>query len=174
MILRNKRIRFALDILSAGDGHASGLEELDAAHGRRRSRVRALATQLLIIGLLLGWVAANASAQAGTAPAQHDVSVERSAADNTLIVWAGDKAHVAPDFIAIIDFDERSPNYGKVLRTVAAYGPERGRQRTASRRAFGRWQDARARRTAECFAGPGSGFLFRCEPPAQSAIHSFG
>jgi len=36
----------------------------------------------------------------------------------TLYVWAGDKARVAPDFLAVIDFDPRSPDYGKVLSTV--------------------------------------------------------
>lgn len=36
----------------------------------------------------------------------------------TLYVWASDQAHVAPDFLAVIDFDRRSPHYGEVLRTV--------------------------------------------------------
>lgn len=36
----------------------------------------------------------------------------------TLYVWASDQAHVAPDFLAVIDFDRRSRTYGKVLRTV--------------------------------------------------------
>ena len=36
----------------------------------------------------------------------------------TLYVWAGDQAHVAPDFLAVIDFDRRSRTYGTVLRTV--------------------------------------------------------
>jgi hypothetical protein len=43
--------------------------------------------------------------------------------EDTLIVWAGDKAHVAPDFIAVIDFNQKSPNYGKVLSTVPLTGP---------------------------------------------------
>jgi selenium-binding protein 1 len=38
--------------------------------------------------------------------------------ENTLIVWAGDKAHEAPDFLAVIDFDKDSPHYGKILRTI--------------------------------------------------------
>src|SRR5437762_2130102 len=38
--------------------------------------------------------------------------------DQTLLVWAGDKAHEAPDFLAVIDFDPDSRNYGKVIRTV--------------------------------------------------------
>jgi len=36
----------------------------------------------------------------------------------TLYVWASDVARRAPDFLAVIDFDRRSPDYGKVLRTV--------------------------------------------------------
>src|SRR5881275_2937858 len=36
----------------------------------------------------------------------------------TLYVWAGDAARVKPDFLAVIDFDESSSSYGKVIRTV--------------------------------------------------------
>jgi selenium-binding protein 1 len=36
----------------------------------------------------------------------------------TLYVWAGDQARRAPDFLAVINFDEDSNDYGKVLRTV--------------------------------------------------------
>jgi len=41
----------------------------------------------------------------------------------TLYVWAGDQARVAPDFLAVIDFEEDSPRYGKVIRTVPVRGP---------------------------------------------------
>jgi selenium-binding protein 1 len=36
----------------------------------------------------------------------------------TLYVWASDQARVAPDFLAVIDFDRKSPTYGEVLSTV--------------------------------------------------------
>ncbi|MEJ7813239.1 MAG: selenium-binding protein SBP56-related protein [Gemmatimonadaceae bacterium] len=36
----------------------------------------------------------------------------------TLYVWASDVARVAPDFLAVIDFDRHSRSYGQVLRTV--------------------------------------------------------
>src|SRR6185503_7946249 len=36
----------------------------------------------------------------------------------TLYVWTSDQAHVAPDFLAVIDFDRQSRTYGQVLRTV--------------------------------------------------------
>ena len=39
-------------------------------------------------------------------------------APTTLYVWASDVARVAPDFLAVVDFDRRSPTYGRVLRTV--------------------------------------------------------
>ncbi len=42
----------------------------------------------------------------------------RSKKARTLYVWAGDQARVAPDFLAVIDFDEDSDDYGKVLKTV--------------------------------------------------------
>jgi hypothetical protein len=46
-----------------------------------------------------------------------------SAADTYLAVWASDKEtddhHLDPDFLAIIDADPRSPDYGKVVNTAA-------------------------------------------------------
>jgi selenium-binding protein 1 len=36
----------------------------------------------------------------------------------TLYVWASDVAGVAPDFLAVIDFDRHSEDYGRVLSTV--------------------------------------------------------
>jgi hypothetical protein len=39
-------------------------------------------------------------------------------AERYLYVWAGDQARKAPDFLAVVDFDEGSPGYGRVLKTV--------------------------------------------------------
>jgi selenium-binding protein 1 len=36
----------------------------------------------------------------------------------TLYVWSGDQARMAPDFLAVINFDEESDDYGKIIRTV--------------------------------------------------------
>ena len=41
----------------------------------------------------------------------------------TLYVWGSDQAGVAPDFLAVIDFDRHSPTYGKVLGTVPVPPP---------------------------------------------------
>ena len=46
-----------------------------------------------------------------------------SSARNFLFVWAGDQARQAPDFLAVIDFDETSTNYGKVITTLPLPGP---------------------------------------------------
>ena len=40
-----------------------------------------------------------------------------------LFVWAGDQARTAPDFLAVVDFDERSPHYGSVITTLQLPGP---------------------------------------------------
>jgi DNA-binding beta-propeller fold protein YncE len=51
-----------------------------------------------------------------------DSSPPPADSENTLIVWAGDQAHVAPDFLAVVGFQRDSPDYGKVLRTVPLSG----------------------------------------------------
>ena len=43
--------------------------------------------------------------------------------DKTLYIWAGDQARVSPDFLAVIDFDEGSQSYGKVVKTVPVPSP---------------------------------------------------
>ncbi|HEX5074639.1 MAG TPA: selenium-binding protein SBP56-related protein [Gemmatimonadaceae bacterium] len=61
------------------------------------------------------------------AAAPPDASIDGGAGDRhdghgaeatTLYVWGSDQAGIAPDFLAVIDFDRRSRTYGKVLRTV--------------------------------------------------------
>lgn len=39
-------------------------------------------------------------------------------ADKVLYIWAQDQAQIAPDFLAVIDFDEQSPKYGEVIHVV--------------------------------------------------------
>jgi selenium-binding protein 1 len=43
--------------------------------------------------------------------------------EKVLYVWAGDQARKAPDFLAVVDFDENSPGYGKVLKHVPVHNP---------------------------------------------------
>jgi 56kDa selenium binding protein (SBP56) len=83
--------------------------------------IRRAARGVMAMSLLVG---------AALAAADHDrVDRDRTAHDrrdrdreDTLLVWGSDKAHVAPDFLAIIDFDRQSRRYGKVLDTVPLIG----------------------------------------------------
>lgn len=54
----------------------------------------------------------------GTAPALAEKEGQRRGKEKTLYIWASDQAHKAPDFLAVIEFDEESADYGKVLKTV--------------------------------------------------------
>ena len=45
------------------------------------------------------------------------------AKETVLYVWAGDAARLKPDFLAVVNFDEASPDYGKVVRTVPLPAP---------------------------------------------------
>jgi hypothetical protein len=57
-------------------------------------------------------------AAAQSSPAQKDDPGERGHAAKYLYIWAGDQARLAPDFVTVINFDESSKDYGKILRTV--------------------------------------------------------
>ncbi len=57
-------------------------------------------------------------ALAGTAFAHDQRGDDRGKPAKTLYIWAGDQARVAPDFLAVINFDEDSKDYGKVIKTV--------------------------------------------------------
>ena len=43
--------------------------------------------------------------------------------ETNLFVWAGDQARTHPDFLAVIDFDDHSPGYGRVLTSVPLPNP---------------------------------------------------
>ena len=81
-------------------------------------RSRVTATLLLTT---IGSLGVLASVIAGTGRVRNDAEDKEKA--KTLYVWAGDQARVAPDFLAVIDFDEDSPRYGRVIRTVPVPGP---------------------------------------------------
>lgn len=46
-----------------------------------------------------------------------------AAREKYLYVWTGDQARKAPDFLAVVDFDEASKTYGKLLTTVPLPDP---------------------------------------------------
>ncbi|HEX9492684.1 MAG TPA: selenium-binding protein SBP56-related protein, partial [Thermoanaerobaculia bacterium] len=46
----------------------------------------------------------------------------QAAEEKYLFVWAGDQSRSRPDFLSVINFDERSPQYGSVIQTVPLSG----------------------------------------------------
>src|SRR5438034_779471 len=62
-----------------------------------------------VIALLLAAGATRGSAEHGE--------------ERHLFIWAGDQARTAPDFLTVVDFDERHEKYGKVITTVPLPGP---------------------------------------------------
>src|SRR2546427_7304952 len=48
---------------------------------------------------------------------------KRDEREKFLFVWAGDQARTNPDFLAVVNFDESSRDYGKVITTVPLPGP---------------------------------------------------
>jgi len=46
----------------------------------------------------------------------------KNSREKYMFVWAGDQARTNPDFLSVINFDERSAKYGKVIRTVPLTG----------------------------------------------------
>jgi hypothetical protein len=98
--------------------------QADEQKGRLGSRWRGwiatihsgLPVTLILVGLWIFAGAVGVIAQSGNADGASIARV--TSAEDTLIVWASDKAHVAPDFLAVVDLDEHSSTYGKVLSIV--------------------------------------------------------
>lgn len=80
----------------------------------RKFIVSEVAMLMATIGLLLGATAAFAQS-AENNPLRLHLHQDHG---DTLLVWAGDKAHEAPDFLAVVDFDRDSRHYGEILRIV--------------------------------------------------------
>ena len=79
---------------------------------------KTIAVAVWIWGSLLWAFAGLASSHDG-----RDEHHGRDKAAKTLYIWAGDQARAAPDFLAVINFDEDSRNYGKVIKTVPVPPP---------------------------------------------------
>src|SRR5579859_6650025 len=78
--------------------------------------VRVTARWFFITTLLLGaWT--TALAQNGKAQDDRGEDQDKGS-EKVLYIWAQDQAHIAPDFLAVIDFDEQSSKYGEVINVV--------------------------------------------------------
>jgi len=74
--------------------------------------------------VLKGLVAVALVLSTGTlAKSKGDYDEDDNKREKTLYVWAGDQQRLHPDFLAVIDFNEQSENYGRLLRTVPLPAP---------------------------------------------------
>ena len=71
----------------------------------------------------LSTVAVVASLMHGTAGVARADGPDHDGGGKYLYIWAGHVDHSIPDFLAVIDFDEGSPGYGRVINTVPLPGP---------------------------------------------------
>lgn len=71
---------------------------------------------LTLLTLLSGCFALHANAFAEGDHSEHS--------DKYLFICAGDQARIAPDFLAVINFDQESNDYGKVISTVPFAAPD--------------------------------------------------
>ena len=62
-------------------------------------------------------------ASSGLAKTHDDQDEDGARPEKTLYIWAGDQDRMRPDFLAVIDFNEHSRHYGRVLRTVSLPPP---------------------------------------------------
>ena len=77
---------------------------------------KALLSVLLVFGALS--IVFESVTAGGRESDDEDEGRHGSHEARTLYIWAGDQARMAPDFLAVIDFDEHSKTYGSVIRTV--------------------------------------------------------
>jgi selenium-binding protein 1 len=85
----------------------------------RTHSIRLAVMTSLAVSIVAAWFGGGpASAHDQSADANRREKVRQSRAEKVLYIWAGDQARVRPDFLAVIDFNEHSANYGRVIRTV--------------------------------------------------------
>jgi 56kDa selenium binding protein (SBP56) len=74
--------------------------------------------QCLVVTSCVAVALGLSSGRLAEAHSSSDLDQDDHQREETLYIWAGDQERVRPDFLAVIDFNERSPTYGRVLRTV--------------------------------------------------------
>ena len=84
-----------------------------------------LLTPTALVAIAVCFLMASASPRAGGSvpPASGTKAHDEDDRERYLFVWAGDQARARPDFLSVIDFNEGSHNYGKVITTVPLPGP---------------------------------------------------
>ena len=87
-------------------------------------RLRRFFIPIALLVVAGAYTVALSSAGPGRPASQADGNNrEHDGPEKYLFVWAGDQARVAPDFLAVVDFAESSPTYGRVITTLPLPGP---------------------------------------------------
>ena len=89
-----------------------GTSTSDTRAGEKEKRSMTIRILTIPLILTLGSITFGAGAQ------DAECKPDGKGKPEVLYVWAGDQAHKAPDFLAVIDFDEDSRSYGRVIDTV--------------------------------------------------------
>jgi hypothetical protein len=121
----------ACDILGAIPPHTqAGSLHLERGlhHMRKKSVVTKATARVLLFALLLlvSWTMAPAQDDRGVRHEDHGGDRDdghHGGREKVLYIWAQDEAHVSPDFLAVVDFDEQSPKYGQVINVVPVPPP---------------------------------------------------
>ena len=90
-----------------------------------RSKYRIHVSKLMALMIAAGLPLMNATTAAPSAkksPRASAPAKRNNTAEKYLFVWAGDQSRKAADFLAVVDFDESSASYGKVITTVSVSG----------------------------------------------------
>jgi hypothetical protein len=74
--------------------------------------------QCLVVTSCVAVALGLSSGRLAEAHSSSDLDQDDNQREETLYIWAGDQERKRPDFLAVIDFDDHSPTYGRVLRTV--------------------------------------------------------
>lgn len=88
----------------------------------QRARLSLVPLAALIVAVI--WLAASAGSPSFkfASESSRTKSHDEDDRENYLFVWAGDQARQKADFLAVVNFDEGSRNYGKVITTVPLPG----------------------------------------------------
>src|SRR5207248_7193342 len=94
-------------------------------HFSRSQSLKAVAIFIAVASLCAGVMAARwrSTRPATTLQEDEKEKEKRDEREKFLFVWAGDQARTNPDFLAVVNFDESSANYGKVITTVPLPAP---------------------------------------------------
>src|SRR5438094_885371 len=116
----NSRLRDEIEIRFEGEQRT-----MTKIHFSRSQSLKAVAIFIAVASLCAGVMAARwrSTRPATTLQEDEKEKEKRDQRERFLFVWAGDQARTNPDFLAVVNFDESSRDYGKVITTVALTRP---------------------------------------------------